>query len=111
MYKRNKNFYTSALIKIVMHYKLNKYSTINNRTDTSAYYSILALVRKELYYIAGSNFKDKNISIDNSKDKDVSTNNSKDKNASIDNFKDKDANIDNSKDKDISIDNFKDKGY
>ena len=61
-----KNFYTSAFIKIITYYKLNKYNTINNRIDTSAYYSILALACKELYYIAGGDFKDKDASIDNS---------------------------------------------
>jgi len=104
-YKDNKNLYTSALIKIVTHYKINKYNTIDDRTDTSAYYSILALTRKEPCYIASSNIKDKDISIDNSKDKDVSADDFKDKDVSADNSKDKDVNTDNSKDKDVSTDN------
>ena len=93
------------LIKIVTHYKLNKYNTIDNCIDTSAYYSILALARKELYYIADGNSKNKDVGIDNSKDKDISADNSKNKNTNTDNFKDKDVSVDNFKDKDISIDN------
>jgi hypothetical protein len=104
-YKHNKNLRTSALIKIVTHYKLNKYNTIDDRIDTSAYYSILALAYKEPYYIAGGNSKDKDISIDNSKDKDVNADNSKDKDANADNSKDKNISVDNSKDKDVSTDN------
>jgi len=96
-------------MKIVTHYKLNKYNTINNRLDTSAYYSILALAREELYCTADGNSEDKDISIDNPKDKDISVNNPKDKDVSIDNPKDKNVSMDNPKDKDVSIDGPKDK--
>ena len=44
-YEGNKNLRTSALMKIVTHCKLNKYDTIDDRTDTSAYCSILAAAR------------------------------------------------------------------
>jgi hypothetical protein len=108
MYKDNKNLYTSILIKIVTHYKLNKYNTINDCIDISAYYNILPLVREELYYITNSNFNG-GISINHSKDKDVGTDDSKDEDIGIDNFKDKDVGTDNSKDKDIGANNFKDK--
>ena len=66
-YKRNKNLYTFTLIKIVMYCKLNNYNTINDCIDTNIYYSILVLVRGEPCYIANSNFKDKDIGINNSK--------------------------------------------
>jgi hypothetical protein len=118
VYKNNKNLYTSILIKIVIYCKLNKYNTINDRTDISTYYNILPLVYKELYYIANSDFnrgiginhfKDKDIGTDNSKDEDISTNNSKNKDVGANNFKDKNIGTDNSKNKDVSADNFKDK--
>jgi hypothetical protein len=117
-YKDNKNLCTSVFIKIVTYCKLNKYNTIDDYTDISAYYSILPSVYKELCYTANSNSdrgvginysKDKDVSIDDSKDKDIGVNNSKNKDVSADNSKDKDIGIDNSKDKDISANDFKNK--
>jgi hypothetical protein len=107
MYKDNKNLYTSIFMKIVTHYKLNKYNIIDDYIDISIYYNILPLVCEELYYIANSNF-DRGISINYSKDEDVGVDNSKNKNIGIDDFKDKDISTDNFKNKDISTDNFKD---
>ncbi len=104
-YKGNKNLHTSTLIKIVIHCKLNKYNTINNRSDTSAYCSILNLVREELYNIADGDFKDENIGIDNPEDKDVSINNPKDKDINIDGTKDKNISVDTPENKDINTDN------
>jgi hypothetical protein len=118
IYKDNKNFYTFILIKIVIHCKLNKYNTINDRIDISIYYSILPSMCKKPYYTANGDFnrgisinhsENKDISTDNSKNKDIGTDNSKDKDIGIDNFKDKDIGTDNSKDKNISTNNFKNK--
>jgi hypothetical protein len=118
IYKDNKNLHTSVFMKIVMHCKLNKYNTINNCTDTSAYYNILPLVYKELYYIADSNsdrgisinhFKNKDINTDDSENEDIGTNDSKDKDIGVDDFKDKDISANNSKNKDISTNNSENK--
>jgi hypothetical protein len=108
IYKDNKNLYTSVLIKIVIYYKLNKYNTINDHTDTSIYYNILPLVREEPYYTANSD-SNRGININYFKDKDVGTDNSENKNVGINNFKNKDIGTDDFKNKDIGIDNFKDK--
>ena len=108
-YKDNKNLHTSTLIKIITHYKLNKYNTINNHINTSTYHNILALGCKELYYTANSNFKNRGVNVNNFKNKDISTDNFKNKNISINNSKNKNANADGSKDKNINTDNSKDK--
>ena len=64
-------------MKIVIYCKLNNYNTINDYIDTNTYYSILVLVHGEPYRIANSNFKDKDVGVDNSKDKNIGINDSK----------------------------------
>ena len=85
MYKGNKNLHTSIFIKIVIYYKLNNYDTRDDRINTSAYYSILALIYEEVYYIADGDFKDKDVGIDDFEDKDISVNNFEDKDIGINN--------------------------
>jgi hypothetical protein len=118
MYKDNKNLHTSVLMKIVIHCKLNKYNTINDRTDTSAYYNILPSACEELCHTANSDSnrgvsinhsKDEDVGTDDSEDKDIGADNSKNKNIGTDDSKDENVGVNNSKNKDISADDSKDK--
>ena len=70
-YERNKNLRTSALMKIVTHCKLNKYDTIDDRTDTSAYCSILASARGGSCRTAGGGSGGGGIGVGDSEGEDV----------------------------------------
>src|SRR6266568_5097344 len=92
-------------MKIIIHYKLNNYDTKDNRIDTSAYCSILALTCKEVYYTADSDSENKDININNFEDEDINVGDFEDKDVGINNFENKDVGEDNFENEDIGIDN------
>ena len=107
-YEHNKNLRTSALMKIVTHCKLNKYDTIDDRTDTSAYYSILASAREEPCPTAGGDSEDEDVGVDDSKDEDVSADDSEDKDVDADDSEDEDVDADDSEDEYVDADDSED---
>jgi hypothetical protein len=95
-------------MKIVTHCKLNDYDTIDERTDTSAYYSILASAREEPCHIADCDSEDEDVGVDDSEDEDVGVDNLAAEDDGVDDPEDEDVSADSSEDEYVSADDSKD---